>query len=296
MQLISLDDLKKLQDSTLSESIVNDQIGPGFSFNDTCKAYANQKPKIEAKLGHEYFKNNWPLPMSTWLKSSYLSGKCPPIKLVGTGSSRTAYACLGGKCLKVAYSLAGVAQNIQEQKYSQKKHWWSTAYSCFAQTYGSNDDHGLLLTECCAHVEEPSQLADAFGMDDIDVLRAIVKAICDDKGYDMSSAFSNLKTMATDYRHKGKDFSLMLGYAAIAESAAKWLDQLIHMKYSNMSPGQKSFCQLILFWKKNGKNELLPGDVINCENWGFAIRNGVIAPVILDAGFSKDVANRYYQS
>ena len=47
--------------------------------------------------------------MSTWLKSEYLVGKCPPIKLVGDGSSRTAYACLGGKCLKVAKSFAGIA-------------------------------------------------------------------------------------------------------------------------------------------------------------------------------------------
>jgi len=41
-----------------------------------------------------------------------------------------------------------------------------------------------------------------------------------------------------------------------------------------MTPGQKSFYQLILFWKKNGTSELLPGDVINDENWGFAIRDG----------------------
>lgn len=38
----------------------------------------------------------------------------------------------------------------------------------------------------------------------------------------------------------------------------------------------------------------MPGDVIRDENWGFAVRNGKIAPVILDAGFSKEVAKQFY--
>ena len=52
--------------------------------------------------------------------------------------------------------------------------------------------------------------------------------------------------------------------------------------------------QLVKFWKKNGTDELLPGDVITEDNWGFAIRDGKIAPVMLDVGFSKSVASRYY--
>jgi len=67
-------------------------------------------------------------------------------------------------------------------------------------------------------------LTNAFGMDDIDVLRAIVKAICDDKKHNIQSASSSLKSMATDYKEKNKGFSVMLGYADVAESAASWLD------------------------------------------------------------------------
>ena len=48
------------------------------------------------------------------------------------------------------------------------------------------------------------------------------------------------------------------------------------------------------FWHRNGLDELMPGDVAIHDNWGFAIRDGDIAPVMLDAGFSKSVANAHY--
>lgn len=294
MQLISLDDLKQLQTTQLSESVIDDIIGPGFSFKDVCKEYDGQKSKLKEELRSD-FVYAYRSRLHEWLKREYLKDKCPPIKLVGAGSSRTAYACLGGKCLKVAMNDAGAAQNKQEQKNTQKKHWWSTHYSCFVNTYGANGDFGLLLSECCSKVERPSQLTNAFGMDDIDVLRAIVKAICDDKKHNIQSASNSLKSMATDYKEKNKGFSVMLGYADVAESAASWLDQLDKTQYAKMTPGQKSFYQLILFWKKNGTSELLPGDVINDENWGFAIRDGQVAPVMLDVGFSQKVADKFYR-
>ena len=131
-------------------------------------------------------------------------------------------------------------------------------------------------------------------MDSIDVLRAVVKAVCDDKKHDPSSASSALRAMATDLKQKGKDFSVMQGYAAIAEAAAEWLDQLGKTAAAKLTPGQRSFCSLILFWTAEGTDELMPGDVIRDENWGFAVRNGKIAPVILDAGFSKEVAKQFY--
>jgi len=53
--------------------------------------------------------------------------------------------------------------------------------------------------------------------------------------------------------------------------------------------------QLVKFWKKNGTEELLPGDVTNEDNWGFAIRDGKIAPVMLDVGFSRSIADAFYK-
>jgi hypothetical protein len=73
------------------------------------------------------------------------------------------------------------------------------------------------------------------------VFRAVVKAICDDKRHDASSASSSLKMMAMDYKRRGKDFSALAGYAVVADAAAVWLDKFYRAKYSAMTPGQKSF-------------------------------------------------------
>lgn len=132
MQLVTLEDLKKLaQADSISESEASDNLGFGVSFKDICKKYAAEKSSLEAHTGDYYFKHNWPNMLSKWLNEKVLPPLCPPIKLVGVGSSRTAYACLGGKCLKVAHNESGIAQNKQEEK-STKKHWWSRGYSCFA--------------------------------------------------------------------------------------------------------------------------------------------------------------------
>lgn len=69
--------------------------------------------------------------MYEYMNNDVLSKHCPPIELVGKGSSRTAYACIGGKCLKVAYSDAGVAQNKHEYKTTAKG-MFKKSYECFA--------------------------------------------------------------------------------------------------------------------------------------------------------------------
>ena len=61
-----------------------------------------------------------------------------------------------------------------------------------------------------------------------------------------------------------------------------------------MTPRERSPLELFEFWKKNGVRELLPGDVQLYQNWGFAIRDGQIALVMLDVGFSHGGSRRYY--
>lgn len=283
MQLVTLEDLEKLA-APLQES--DDALAPGMSFKDVCKEYERCKKSIPSSS-----KANWRRYVYDKLNTSYLRSKCPPIELIGAGSSRVAYACIGGKCLKLAVNDAGAAQSQHEWKYT-KKHWWSRGWSCFVQTYGSNKDFGLLMSECCAKVESTKQLVDAFGISSGDVFNAVVKAVSADQKHDISSASSSLKDMATDWRHQAKDFSSMSSYAEVAENAAAWLDGLAKNGAENQ--GQKSFLQLVKFWKKNGVDQLLPGDVKMAENWGFAIRDGKVTPVMLDVGFATDIARKYY--
>lgn len=291
MQLVTLDDLKKLTYSNLQENQNEDF---NLSFKDISKAYSHKRSELEKAARKQHISRDLIAAMSNWMKNDYLRDKCPPIALVGEGSSRIAYACFGGKCLKVAKDQAGVAQNKQEEKHTHKKHWWTTVYGCFVNTYDANNEFSLLLSECCAKISNSHQLADAFQMPDYDVFRAVIKTVGNDENIDMSSSAISLRTMAKDYRHKGKDFKQMNTYADIAEESAAWIDKFIKTSSSKMTPGQRSFSQLIRFWKKNGVDELLPGDVVGYENWGFAIRDGQIAPVLIDVGFSRDVAKKFY--
>ena len=45
----------------------------------------------------------------TRTKSTFLKENCPPIKFIGEGSSRAAYAMEGGLCMKLAMNEAGTA-------------------------------------------------------------------------------------------------------------------------------------------------------------------------------------------
>lgn len=288
MQFVTLEDLKKL--IKLSQSIKNESkqteiLGLGLTFKDVCDAYENCQKQID------FLNTSKVQQLYIWLKESYLKDKCPPIVLVGVGSSRTAYACLGGKCLKVAMNNAGIAQNKQEWENTAKKHWWTTTYDCFAHTYAANKDFTLLLSECCARIDSQEQLAKAFDISNIIAFNAIVDAICKDKKHNASSASTSLKKKAIELKDKYSSFS----FSEAAEVGAKWLERLHQTRYANMTPGQKSFAQLMKFWQKNGVQKLLPGDVLMHKNWGFAIRNGVIAPVMLDIGLSSKVADKFYE-
>jgi len=44
---------------------------------------------------------------------------------------------------------------------------------------------------------------------------------------------------------------------------------------------------LLEFYRKNGEDELLLGDVEEIENWGITIRNDQKVLVIIDAGFNE---------
>ncbi len=94
MLKVKLDDLKKLLPGSVSEGVENNDLG-GLSFKDACTVW------------REGLKNNVVAQTySHFVKA--MADKCPPIMLVGEGSSRTAFACIGGLCMKAAKKEAGV--------------------------------------------------------------------------------------------------------------------------------------------------------------------------------------------
>lgn len=68
---------------------------------------------------------------------------------------------------------------------------------------------------------------------------------------------------------------------------------LYEMVLDPKTPAQKSMSEIFRYVFKHHE-QLVPGDLAAVENWGFAIRDGKICPVILDAGFSREVSKTYY--
>ena len=61
---------------------------------------------VHAKLLKKFKSLEWAY---TALREDWLKKHCPPIKYIGKGSSRAAFAMGGGLCLKVACNEAGKA-------------------------------------------------------------------------------------------------------------------------------------------------------------------------------------------
>ena len=95
MQEISLEQLKNLLPGKLQES--DDEVADGVSFKALCKEYKNiREQSLDVKHAYDVFVHK-------------VLSKYKPIKFVGDGSSRSAFACIGGKCIKVAKYESGIA-------------------------------------------------------------------------------------------------------------------------------------------------------------------------------------------
>lgn len=74
-----------------------------------------------------------------------------------------------------------------------------------------------------------------------------------------------------------------------------FVDKLIQARQTTRSPEPlKCIWSLIDFYRKNGLDEMLLGDIASPANWGITVRNNEKVLVIIDAGFDKDVYNTYY--
>lgn len=141
-----------------------------------------------------------------YMNSQVLNKHCPPIVLVGKGSSRAAYACIGGKCIKIAINAAGVAQNKQEQKYT-KKHWLKRQYDCFVHTYGSNgNDYGIILSECCAPCKNSAELLEAFGLSSLKAFMIMMLEVAKTDKCNIATAAKHLTKSSKSNQQDSKKF------------------------------------------------------------------------------------------
>ena len=208
--------------------------------------------------------------------------------MVGVGSSREAYACFGGRCLKLAINDAGVDQNRQEMENTGPG-IFSGDWDCFAQSYTISKDGCLLLTECCSKHEGEKHLANLLGVQQWLTWEAVMHALtlAGDK-LDVAKAADLAADDAEDLQLKR-----MEEYALAAEDASNLLRNLADGRTTKLS---QTALELFDFWRKNGLSGLMPADLASPENWGCAIRDGEIEPVVIDTGFSKDVADRHYKA
>lgn len=133
-------------------------------------------------------------------------------------------------------------------------------------------------------------------MDSESTLTTAVWAVVREKSHDVKKSATSLRAKCTTWRKSGGSINgIQLNDKNIetAERATEWLESLSDRR--SLTPGKKSFLQIADFWKKHGIEELLPGDVDSCRNWGYAIRDGELTPVMLDVGFSQKVADTFYE-
>ena len=133
-------------------------------------------------------------------------------------------------------------------------------------------------------------------MDDESMLTAVIWAVAEEQSHDVKKSATSLRAKCTTWQKSGGSINgiqLNDKNIATAERATEWLESLSDRQ--SLTPGKKSFLQIANFWKKHGIEKLLPGDVGSCRNWGYAIRDGELTPVMLDVGFSQKVADIFYE-
>ena len=65
------------------------------------------------------------------------------------------------------------------------------------------------------------------------------------------------------------------------------------MVLSPRNPAQRILSKLYEYVADNSSS-IDPVDFGSLDNWGFAIREGQLVPIVLDAGFSPEVRDEYY--
>lgn len=219
------------------------------------------------------------------LKKGWLKAHKNLFKFAGEGSSRAAFAFPGGKCLKIAINKAGLGQNEQEVRnagYNEK----TAKYSCFAMNYAyDKKTRCALITECCSKITH-RDFQQLFGMSSLSFTTTLQTMFNKkNKSKDMEGTLKFCQNACQKANDEGVEF-----LASSYERAIAMAEEII----KNKAPQWQFARELAQFYFDNGINALIASDLIDLDNWGLAVRKGKVVPVIIDAGFSEKVFDKYY--
>lgn len=200
---------------------------------------------------------------------NYMKNNKQDIRFIGQGSSRIVFALANGTALKLAKTKAGIAQNKQEAKICMNP---LMKYAIFPDFYGADTKDWLSLNcELCTKAESRDfkQLFKAQPKTITNIIEFILKLKLED--FQFSQAINYFKSLEN-------------------HAAANLFKQLLEKDNEQMI----ALKSLIEFYRKNGQDELLLGDIEEIENWGLTIRNGQKVLIIIDAGFNEQVHQEFY--
>ena len=257
MQMIPLDQLKSLS----SKKTLLEADSGKFSYDEFKKEYASilhdmqlAGAKFPKEAAFQTIVNGW------------IKDHCPPIRLIGKGSSRSAFACDDGICLKIAMNDQGVQQNKTEYENTHLEKD-EQGDPVFAQSYEKANGYYSILTECCSKITA-QQWQKMWAINDNQFAEA-------PESYLLVIAFA---------LHENQD-DWDKAIATLEKPQAEFAEKIKARKTAAM----KVLATLFDFYADDKSNwdKLMPFDLCNEVNWGAAIRFGEVVPVILDAGFSS---------
>ena len=234
-------------------------------FNKVCTTATAQYKKIKSSNGL----TDEMMDEFSAIMLDFFNKNTTSIKYVDQGSSRIVFDLCDGTALKMAKTLAGIAQNKQEARVCMNPVY---KYEIFPDFYDVDKDHWLVLNcELCAkaEVEDFKRLLHMPQT----VLMYLIEFIIEN---DVENGqYPELLNM---YENAGQ------------HGAAHFIDNLMN----NGSRAFDAIRSLIEFYREFGGKELLYQDLQTVKNWGLAIRDGEQVLVVIDAGFNEEVLNQYY--
>lgn len=200
----------------------------------------------------------------------FMKSNVNEIRYINQGSSRIVFAMADGTALKMAKSNAGQAQNKRETEVCMNP---LVKYACFPDFYDADTKNWLALNcELCSP---------ALKSDFRDIFLAQPVAI--------SNAISFIIKMKID------DWELQKAIDYFNEMENIPSKNIVKMLKDGNDPNANTLKSLLQFYRTNGLDALLLGDVEEIDNWGIAFRDNQKTLVIIDAGFNDDVYRKFYQ-